>query len=43
MRIERIEPDVLMFVGYAYESVATAFLGDGNALLADNLARRAAY
>jgi len=33
MRIERIESDVLMFVGDAYESVATAFLRDGDALL----------
>jgi cyclase len=41
MRIERIESDVLMFVGDAYESVATAFLCDGDALLVDTLASRA--
>jgi cyclase len=40
MRIERIESDVLMFVGDAYESVATAFLRDSDALLVDTLASR---
>ena len=41
MRIEKIESDVLMFVGDAYESVATAFLHDGDALLIDTLASHA--
>ena len=41
MRIERIESDVLMFVGDAYESVATAFLHNDDALLVDTLADRA--
>jgi cyclase len=41
MRIEEIESDVLMFVGDAYESVATAFLREGDALLVDTLASRA--
>jgi cyclase len=41
MRVEEIESDVLMFVGDAYESVATAFLCDGDALLVDALASRA--
>ena len=40
MRIEEIESDVLMFVGDAYESVAAAFLCDGDALLVDTLASR---
>lgn len=41
MRIETVEPDVLMFVGDAYESVATAFLHGSDALLIDTLASRA--
>jgi glyoxylase-like metal-dependent hydrolase (beta-lactamase superfamily II) len=41
MRVEEIESDVLMFVGDAYESVATAFLCDGDALLIDTLASHA--
>lgn len=41
MRMERIASDVLMFVGDTYESVATAFLRDGDALLIDTLASRA--
>jgi cyclase len=41
MRIERIESDVLMFVGESYESVAIAFLRDADALLIDTLASRA--
>jgi cyclase len=40
MRIERIESDVLMFVGDANESVATAFICGGDALLVDTLASR---
>ena len=41
MRIENIEPDVLMFVGDSYESVATAFVRDADVLLVDTLASRA--
>ena len=38
MRFEQLCPDVLMFVGDDYESVATAFLDGGDALLVDSLA-----
>ena len=41
MRIEAIDHDVLMVVGNAYQSVATAFLRDGDALLVDTLASQA--
>ena len=40
MRIEQIEPDILVFVGDEYESVATAFLRNGDVLLVDALASR---
>lgn len=38
MRLETVAPGVLMFVGRAYESVATAFLDGRDALLVDALA-----
>ena len=38
MRFEELGPDVLMFVGDDHESVATAFLDGGDALLVDSLA-----
>jgi cyclase len=38
MHMQRIEADVLMFVGDSYESVATLFLRDNDALLIDTLA-----
>lgn len=41
MRIETPEPDVLVFRGDAYESVATAFLHGSQALLVDTLASAA--
>jgi glyoxylase-like metal-dependent hydrolase (beta-lactamase superfamily II) len=37
MRFEEVTPDVLMFVGDDHESVATAFLDGGDALLVDSL------
>lgn len=37
MRLEKLDPDVLMFVGDAHESVATAFLDGDDALLVDSL------
>lgn len=38
MRVEEIVPNVLMFVGDEYESVATAFIDGDDALLVDALA-----
>ena len=38
MQVETIESDILVFRGDVYESVATAFLYDGHALLVDALA-----
>jgi cyclase len=38
MRVEELEPTVLMFVGDDYESVATAFLDGDDVLLVDSLA-----
>ena len=40
MKVEAVESDILVFRGDVYESVATAFLEDGNALLVDTLACR---
>ena len=40
MRVEQLESDILVFVGDEYESVATAFLRDGDVLLVDALASR---
>lgn len=40
MRVEEIAAGVLMFVGDAYESVATAFISDSDTLLIDTLASR---
>jgi glyoxylase-like metal-dependent hydrolase (beta-lactamase superfamily II) len=40
MRVDRIEPDILVFRGDEYESVATAFLHDADVLLVDALASR---
>src|SRR5690606_37781935 len=37
MRLERLGPDVLMFVGDDHESVATAFLDGDDVLLVDSL------
>lgn len=41
MRIEALERDVLVFYGDTYQSVATAFLHNGRALLVDALASEA--
>lgn len=38
MRVEEVQPDVLMFVGDEYESVATAFVDGDDVLLVDSLA-----
>jgi cyclase len=38
MRVEEVDPGVLMFVGDEYESVATAFLDGDDVLLVDSLA-----
>lgn len=38
MRVEELDPSVLMFVGDEYESVATAFLDGDDVLLVDSLA-----
>ena len=40
MQVEQIEPDILVFRGDAYESVATAFIRNGDVLLVDALASR---
>jgi glyoxylase-like metal-dependent hydrolase (beta-lactamase superfamily II) len=40
MTVEQIESDILVFRGDAYESVATAFLRNGQVLLVDALASR---
>ena len=37
MRVEQLDSDVMMFVGEAFESVATAFIDGGNVLLVDAL------
>ncbi len=41
MRVESLEPDILVFRGDAYESLATAFLEERDVLLVDALASRA--
>ena len=41
MRIQPIEPDILVFHGDCFESLATAFIRDGDVLLVDTLAGRA--
>ena len=40
MQVETVEPDILVFRGDAYESVATAFIRNDDALLVDALASR---
>lgn len=38
MRIENLEPDILVFIGEAYQSVSTALINDDDVLLIDGLA-----
>ena len=40
MRVEQVESDILVFIGVEYESIATAFVRNGDVLLVDALASR---